>query len=145
MHKIQQINYYGFDHDKISAKLSGDLTFCNSLCVKGEYKPVGVYKAKNPDKSKGHKKYVLIHIDEFGGLIRGMTPKEMKLWRYQEAAHCHGCNDIIFSVYRHDYHACTCGKVTIDGGKDYTKVSYESGHLYTVLTIDLITRKIVGE
>lgn len=144
MPSVPRINYYGFDHAKINVSLSGDLTFCNSFCVKDEYKPVAVYKAKNPDKSKGHKKYVLIHLDEGGGCIRGMTPNEIKPWRTQAAVHCHDCRDVIFSVNRHDFRSCTCGKVSIDGGKQYTKILYEPGHMYTQLTIDLISCKIVS-
>lgn len=36
---------------------------------------------------------------------------------------CKHCGDVIFSRARHDMRGCTCGKVCIDGGFDYIKVS----------------------
>lgn len=29
------------------------------------------------------------------------------------------CKDIIFSRTRHDFHSCSCGNISIDGGFDY--------------------------
>ena len=37
---------------------------------------------------------------------------------------CNICMDIIESTYRHDFKYCTCGKVSVDGGKSYLKRSY---------------------
>lgn len=34
---------------------------------------------------------------------------------------CKSCGDIIESKYRHDFVMCKCGKVGVDGGKDYLK------------------------
>jgi len=42
---------------------------------------------------------------------------------------CKFCNDIIESTHVHDYVECKCGKVSVDGGKDYLRRSYPSGHL----------------
>lgn len=139
----RQINYYNFIHDEVNKKFSGELTFCNSFCVKDEYAPVAVYKAKKPDKSKGHKKYLLLQVDDKGLLIRGMDSKDMKKWRYQDAIECVHCEDIVFSVNRHDYRNCKCGKIAIDGGKDYTKISFQNKNDYILLTLDLISGKIV--
>lgn len=36
---------------------------------------------------------------------------------------CMKCEDIIQSMYRHDYKCCSCGAISIDGGSDYTKVT----------------------
>jgi hypothetical protein len=36
---------------------------------------------------------------------------------------CFSCGDVIFSRARHDYRSCSCGKIAIDGGFDYVKVS----------------------
>lgn len=36
---------------------------------------------------------------------------------------CTQCGDIIESVHRHDFKYCKCGKVAVDGGKDYLKRS----------------------
>ena len=34
---------------------------------------------------------------------------------------CKSCKDIIESKHRHDYRTCKCGKVSVDGGKDYLR------------------------
>ena len=41
---------------------------------------------------------------------------------------CSFCGDIIESVHRHDYKECKCGKVSVDGGKDYLRRSFPSGY-----------------
>lgn len=144
--KIKQENYYGFDHAKVAKKFSGGLTFCAYLCVKGEYSPVAVYKAKNPDKSKGHKKYMLLQLDPLNsgsGIVRGMDQKEINKFRYQEAIHCLNCDTVLYSINRHHCHGCGCDKeVTIDGGKDYTKIGYKPDSFYRMVTLDLLTGKI---
>ena len=39
-------------------------------------------------------------------------------------AKCLDCNDVIESHYRHDFVSCSCGNISVDGGKDYTKRSF---------------------
>lgn len=39
-------------------------------------------------------------------------------------AGCPRCGDVIVSAHRHDYVACTCGGVAVDGGDDYAKRSF---------------------
>lgn len=39
------------------------------------------------------------------------------------AVKCLYCKDTIFSRTIHDFRTCSCGKTSIDGGFDYTKVS----------------------
>ena len=41
------------------------------------------------------------------------------------ALHCPVCDDVIFSRARHDYHSCTCGAITIDGGFDYLRCGWD--------------------
>lgn len=41
-----------------------------------------------------------------------------------KAIQCENCQDIVYSRARHDMRDCTCGKVAIDGGFDYIKISY---------------------
>ena len=143
--KLLQDNYYGFDHKKVAEKFGGDLSFCTYLCVNHEYSPVAVYKAKNPDKSKGHKKYMLLQLDPNDtnkGIVRGMSQYEINRWRYQDAAVCLNCNTMIYSIMRHHNPLCECGAISIDGGKDYTKVNYKNlGDLQHV-RLDLLTGKI---
>jgi len=37
----------------------------------------------------------------------------------RNAIRCNYCGDEIESTYRHDYVQCSCGRVAVDGGKDY--------------------------
>lgn len=37
---------------------------------------------------------------------------------------CKHCGDIIESTYTHDFKFCSCGKVSVDGGKSYLKRSF---------------------
>lgn len=42
-------------------------------------------------------------------------------------AQCGYCKQIIASVHRHDYTACKCGGLAVDGGRDYARRVYQSG------------------
>lgn len=39
----------------------------------------------------------------------------------RNAAKCHGCGVTVESKHRHDYQACTCGAIFVDGGLDYLR------------------------
>lgn len=147
--KIKKNNWYGLNHERVNKMLSGDLTYLNDLCVNGEYLPVSVYKAANPDKKKGHKKYVLIGLAELsykkGYFVRGMSPKEMSKYRYQKAIHCSSCDETIYSVMRHHNKSCKCGSVSVDGGKDYFKYSYDKKSKFKAVRIDILTGKVIGQ
>ena len=41
-------------------------------------------------------------------------------------ARCKICGDIIESVHVHDYKTCKCGKIAVDGGKEYLKRMFPS-------------------
>ena len=43
---------------------------------------------------------------------------------------CMTCEDIIQSMYRHDFKWCKCKMIAIDGGGDYTKISYHDEARY---------------
>ena len=42
-------------------------------------------------------------------------------------AQCNNCEDIIESKFRHDFVTCSCGMISIDGGLDYLKRSFNLG------------------
>ena len=39
-------------------------------------------------------------------------------------ARCNHCGDVLESEFRHDFKTCTCGKISVDGGKDYVRRGY---------------------
>lgn len=61
---------------------------------------------------------------------------------------CPLCKDFVFSRTRHDMRGCTCGAVGIDGGRAYTKVSWDpqrtsmplGSHKYITQSDDVLTR-----
>lgn len=38
---------------------------------------------------------------------------------------CNNCKQVIESKTRHDFVVCSCGRVSVDGGKDYLKRSFK--------------------
>jgi len=56
----------------------------------------------------------------------------MKIYAIQ----CSHCKDIIFSRTTHDFRWCSCGKVAIDGGFDYTRIIGNYGD-FTNLEIEI--------
>lgn len=49
---------------------------------------------------------------------------------------CNHCNDEIESKHRHDFVKCTCGKVAVDGGKDYRRTMFTDVSDFTDTSID---------
>ena len=43
----------------------------------------------------------------------------------RNAAKCLKCGEVIESRYRHDFVTCSCGALSVDGGKDYIRRVYE--------------------
>lgn len=53
------------------------------------------------------------------------------------AIQCPKCLDIVFSRHHYDFRFCSCKQVGIDGGREYTRVTYNAAGVYC-LTLDLI-------
>lgn len=43
-----------------------------------------------------------------------------------EGIECLKCGDKVWSRHAHDFRWCKCGKVAIDGGRQYTKITGDS-------------------
>ena len=139
---VLKLPYYGFDHAKVAEQFGGGISFVNEFCIRNEYSPVAVYRAANPDLSKGHKRYMLLQTNSQGGMVRGMTEDEMEKERFQTAVLCQNCNSVIYSMNRHDFHPCLCPKdkaVFVDGGKDYIKVNFSKKSKFQQVRLDLLT------
>ena len=48
---------------------------------------------------------------------------------------CLKCGDIIESKNRHDFVTCSCGNVSVDGGKDYLHRTFHNKDDYEELSI----------
>jgi len=140
--KLVKPNVTGLNREKICEMLEGDVSFLNEFCVNGEYLPVAVFHSSNPDISKGHKEFILVQQDQDQLMIRGMDKKTILPFSSQSALHCLECDDVIYSVYRHDMRSCSCKAYAIDGGKDYTKVSYLENTKMEMCFVDLLTDQI---
>lgn len=141
--KPKRVNWYGLNHSSVKSYFEGSPVFCNSFCVKDEYYPVAVYRSKNPNRAKGHKDYMLLRFDDQGCWVRGMDEEEMEIHRYQTGVHCHSCDEVVYSVYRHDMRFCKCKSVFVDGGRSYTRYGATADKLFTIVKIDLIANKVV--
>lgn len=147
--KFTKVNWYGFNHEGVCARYNVT-RFVNSFCVYGEYSPVAVYYSAQPDRSLGHKDYLLLQLirdPESGreyGMVRGMDEVEMVNYRFQDAIWCSQCDEVVFSVMRHDDRKCSCGAVSIDGGADYVRVTDSEG-VGTIVTLDFVTDSIIPE
>jgi len=130
-------NYYRINTDAACEHFEGDLTYLNTFCVKGAYQPVAVFKNANPDRSKNHKDYMLLWVD-VTVVISGMDADEMEKYRYQKGMYCPDCKDVIYSVNRHDYRHCSCGRCMVDGGKDYFKTNMAGKEVKIDLLTDII-------
>lgn len=52
----------------------------------------------------------------------------------RNAARCKKCGDVIESKHRHDFVTCSCGALSVDGGKDYLKRAFISADAYEELS-----------
>lgn len=48
---------------------------------------------------------------------------------------CNLCNDVIVSESTHDFKTCSCGTVSVDGGKEYLRRSYVKEGDFTELSV----------
>lgn len=127
----EKFNWYGFDHEEVRkhyGDLDGNLQYVGTFCVKDHYTPAAVYHAPNPDKSKGHKNFVLFYKDPvlMTFMVTGMTIGEMLPYVNQLGIQCPACAEVIYSVMRHDYRRCMCEESFVDGGRDYLRANIGS-------------------
>ena len=143
-------DYYGFNTEKVCSHFEGDLTYLNTFCIKGSYQPVAVFRNSKPDRKKDHKDFMLLWVENTTGkkkddkiIVSGIDKNEMEKYRYQIGIFCPKCKEVIYSIFRHDYRHCSCGRCMIDGGKDYTKTNLAGKMVKIDLLTDNISDKIM--
>ena len=137
--KHENFNWYGFKLDKAAERLGKNVKYLGTFCVRGQYKPSAVFYSPTPDLEKGHKPYPYFVIVDGTMYVAGMTAEEMEKERYQDGVYCKKCDDLIYSVMRHDFRECKCGDLFIDGGKEYTRFGYNNDSEYQFVKIDFLT------
>lgn len=137
--EIEPINYYGFDHKAVNKHFTGGLTFIDTISIGGT--PIAIYKVKNPDKKKGHKKYMGLFKNAGVMYATGYTPDKLKEYASRTIVQCLDCDKIIQSVGRHNYVECGCPSgAMIDGGDVYTRLG---GNNIMTYRFDVVKRKIL--
>jgi len=145
--KIKEVNYYGFAHKKVYKQFGGDLTYIRTFSIWGKYDwvPVAVYRAANPDRSKGHKEYMLLMTNpEGGGTVSGMEQADIDKYRTQKGIICLNCDNVLYSINRHHLHHCGCkNEAMIDGGRNYLRCGAKDITKIREVTIDLLTGEVL--
>ena len=57
----------------------------------------------------------------------------------KNAIRCNHCGDIIESKNVHDFKSCSCGCVSVDGGTEYLRRSFQKEGDYTELSETVLT------
>lgn len=131
--KLIRPNYYKLMHNKVTSEFEGDLKYIgtfetikiiNSMDIANP--PTAVYRSAKPNRDKGHKDYLLLfkrpHINESFVTVGGLDKDIMENHAIQTGIWCNTCDDVIYSVHRHDFTRCGCKETWIDGGRDYIRV-----------------------
>lgn len=61
-------------------------------------------------------------------------PKQVRLKLIRNAARCLDCGDTVESKSRHDFRACRCGGVFVDGGLSYVRRGFRNESRYEDLS-----------
>lgn len=145
---LKKIDYLGFNHDKVAEKFEGDLTFVNYMNVNDTV--MAVYHAKNPNKKKGHKEFMLLFykrdpvLHQTTTYVSGMERAEIEKFSTVEGMKCLTCGVVLFSMTRHDFHSCGCeNDMFVDGGVDYLRAGAKDLMATSHVTINLLTNEII--
>lgn len=139
---VKEIVWYGFDHARVKQKYEGEPEFIREFSIGGP--TWAVYRVAKPNRKKNHKDFMMLRRIPFGGgEVSGLDKLQMNKYRYQTALLCKECNQIVYSVNRHDCHTCECPNQTeVDGGKAYLHYSSNNNKKVEIVTLDLLTGKL---
>jgi hypothetical protein len=51
--------------------------------------------------------------------------------------YCPKCDTLIYSRSRHDFRTCSCKTLSVDGGFDYLKISFNPGEKYEIIDLTI--------
>lgn len=127
--KIILPNFHGLDHQKCIDHFEGDLTYLGDfVCTDNSDHPHAVFHNANPNREKNHKDFMLLGESNGQMYVAGRDMEQMKPYLTQAAVQCIKCEEIIYSLHRHDMRWCSCKSIAIDGGRQYTKLTGDLAH-----------------
>jgi hypothetical protein len=121
--KLKDVNYYEYDHKRVCKVFEGELSYLGYICYQD--RALAAYRNKKPNLQKGHKEVLLLlegmdwEVESMKCWVSGMSLKDFKKHCKHDAIGCLECEEILYSLNRHHFHRCSCGNVSVDGGKDY--------------------------
>jgi hypothetical protein len=133
-------SWFGFDHSAVKARFGGDPSFVAEFEIDG--KPWAVYHCPNPDRSKGHKDFLMLTlITDLNGsrraVVSGRDFSEMEKHRFQTGVLCKSCGSILYSRANHDYRICPCDNMSmVDGGRSYIRYGGQDLSLVEMIEVD---------
>lgn len=147
--KLRDMNYFGFNHKAVNDKFGGDLEFVCEMPVplKTSYGmmpiPCAIYLAHNPDRSKGHKDYLLLFSQGETYMVTGRSVEEMEpLWNIPGIV-CGKCQTVLLSIDRHHFVQCECHNETfLDGGMHYQRIGGKDLSLIGNVLVNMKTKQI---
>jgi hypothetical protein len=137
-------NWFGFDIPQVFKKYNVQTYLGDTTVNDIEDNVWALFLSNNPDRTKGHKDVLMFYVSsnkKYPSFINGRDKKEIKKDLIINGIYCINCNKAYYSVTRHDMHYCECGKIAIDGGRDYLKIT---GNMedYKTCSINLLTQKV---
>lgn len=148
--KLKRVDWFGLNHEMVAKKFEGDLEFVNYMNVGKDGDLIAaVYHAAKPNKSKGHKEFMLLwkyfdHATEKEQwMVSGMEREEIEKHAIVDGMVCNQCNTALWSLNRHHYHTCECPNSTmVDGGKDYLRFGAKDLKKASSTKINLLTNEV---
>ena len=135
----EKYNYHGIIFDEVCNILEGDIKYIGTMSINEQKTPVSVFYSVKPNRSKGHKDFVLVSRFDDKIYVQGMDMKDFEKYQYQTGVICQKYGEFIYSIYRHDFRECECGSCFVDGGRDYLRTG---GKNYLPAKIDFINNEI---
>lgn len=135
-------NYHGFDHSVVDRQFTGGLTYVGDFPTSFSGVVKAVYRVKKPDKSKGHKRYMVLYkTNRF--FVAGMTLAQLNASRLHHGVKCEECGEVLASMHRHQMVQCGCyNGAFADGGSSYLRSGGMDLAKVTAVSIDLLTGKV---
>jgi hypothetical protein len=143
--RLIQKNHYNFNIQKVKDKYGQDLVYLNDFPEEkdGETTVWAVFSQENPDRSKGHKNYMMlgqITSDKFA--VTGRD--NIDSIRFVGGVHCLECDTVIYSANRHDFTVCGCeNEASVDGGLDYMRAGAVDTSKMKYVRIDLLLNEVL--